>query len=64
LGTWFWQDWRGVILMRKISEADRPYILAVRIGLVIFFATLSLLVYRAWRRKEQKRKEGVGSDAF
>lgn len=73
LGVWFWQDWRSVILMRKVSEANRPYILATRIGLVIFFGVLTLLVYRAWRRREQRqdlsaealaKAEGAGPDAF
>ena len=64
LGTWFWQDWTKVILMRNVSQENRPYVLATRIGLVIFFSVLALLVQRIWQRRAQKQKEGIGSDAF
>jgi len=72
LGMWFWQDWRSVILMRKVSDENRPYVLATRIGLVIFFGILAFLVFHAWQKRQQKadlsaeasaKAEGVGSDA-
>ena len=45
LGMWFWQDWRGVIAMRNVSQENRPYVLWTRIGLVIFFGVLAFLVF-------------------
>ena len=64
LGMWFWQDWAKVILMRNVPAENRPYVLATRIGLVIFVGILALLVQRAWQRRERKQKEGVSPDAF
>jgi SNF family Na+-dependent transporter len=61
LGMWFWQDWRSVILMRKVSDENRPFVLATRIGLIIFFGVLAFLVWHSWQRRQQK--EGVASDA-
>lgn len=60
LAVWFWQDWRGVILMKNISDENRPFVLATRIGLMVFFAVLAYLVYHSWHR----RKEGIKSDAY
>ncbi|MFA5293037.1 MAG: sodium-dependent transporter [Phycisphaerae bacterium] len=59
LGTWFWQDWRTVIAMKNVSKADKPFILATRIGLVLFFGVLVLMVQRAW----QKRKQNLSAEA-
>ncbi|MEE9443377.1 MAG: sodium-dependent transporter [candidate division Zixibacteria bacterium] len=58
LGTWFVQDWVDVILMRGVAEEDMPYILGTRIGLVIVFLVLCILVRIAW----QKRKRETGSE--
>jgi len=54
LGVWFWQDWRSVIIMKNISPENRPYVLATRIGLVLFFGVLALMVQRAWQRRKRK----------
>ncbi len=54
LGFWFWQDWRGIILMKNVSAEDKPYILATRIGLLVFFAVLSYLVFHSWSKREKQ----------
>ncbi|MGA2916470.1 MAG: sodium:calcium symporter [Sedimentisphaerales bacterium] len=64
LGMWFWQDWLSVIAMRNVPQENRPYVLATRIGLVIFFGVLAFLVFYAWQKRQQKQKEGVASDAY
>lgn len=51
LGMWLWQDWLSVILMKGVSAADKPFILATRIGLILIFAVLAILVKLAWRKK-------------
>jgi SNF family Na+-dependent transporter len=51
LGMWLFQEWWSIITMAKASDADKPYILATRIGLVILFAVLAFLVKIAWKRK-------------
>ena len=64
LGFWFWQDWTGIILMKNVPKENVPFVLATRIGLLIFFGVLSLLVWHIWRKKGQKQKEGMQPDAF
>ncbi|EKD27740.1 MAG: sodium:neurotransmitter symporter [uncultured bacterium] len=56
LSTWFYQQWIPVILMKNVSDADKPYVLATRIGLILIFIILAILVKIAWRRK-LKNKE-------
>jgi neurotransmitter:Na+ symporter, NSS family len=51
LGAWFWQEWIPIIFMRNVDPANRIYILSTRIGLLIMFAFLAVLVKIAWRRK-------------
>ncbi|HBG28311.1 MAG: sodium:calcium symporter [Planctomycetes bacterium GWF2_41_51] len=64
LSVWCWQDWRSVILMQKVAPENKPFVLATRIGLVIFFVVLAYLVRRSWRQRSKKRAEGVSSDAY
>ncbi|MCX5702610.1 MAG: sodium:calcium symporter, partial [Candidatus Omnitrophica bacterium] len=52
LGMWFWQEWLPVIFMKNISSADRIFILGTRIGLVLIFLILAIMVKVAWRRKK------------
>lgn len=54
LGMWLFQEWLPVILMNNVSPADKPYVLATRIGLIALFIILALLVKIAWRRKAGK----------
>lgn len=54
LGMWLWQDWLPLIAMKNVSAADRPYILATRIGLVVLFAILAVMVKIAWKNKRLK----------
>lgn len=52
--TWLYQDWWSTITMEGIEDPGaRRTILLIRIGLVLFFAFLALLVGWTWRRKEQ-----------
>jgi SNF family Na+-dependent transporter len=52
LGMWFWQEWIPIIFMKNVTSACKPYILATRIGLLVVFLVLCLLVKIAWRRKQ------------
>jgi SNF family Na+-dependent transporter len=51
LGMWFWQEWLPIIFMKNISAVSRPFILGTRLGLLLIFLTLAILVKVAWRRK-------------
>jgi hypothetical protein len=53
LGMWLWQEWIPIIFMDKVSAANRPFILATRIGIILMFLVLAILVKIAWRRKRR-----------
>jgi SNF family Na+-dependent transporter len=51
LGFWFYEKWGPVICMKGYGTQDVPYVLGTRIGLVLFFAVLAVMVWIAWRRR-------------
>jgi SNF family Na+-dependent transporter len=52
MGAWFYQEWIPVIFMENVSPENRIYILATRLGLIILFVILAVLVKLAWRKKK------------
>jgi neurotransmitter:Na+ symporter, NSS family len=52
LGFWFWQEGIPVILMKNVPAVDRPYILAIRLLLILILVTLAILVKLAWRKRK------------
>ena len=54
IGMWLWQEWIGIIMMKGVSNADKPYIMATRIGLILLFTAIAILVKIAWRRKRNQ----------
>ena len=52
LGAWFCQEWWDIIFMKNVSAENQPFILATRIGLIVGFAALAVLVKIAWQRKK------------
>ena len=55
LATWFWQEWVPIILMKNVESSNFSYILFTRIGLVLVFLVLALLVKLAWRHKKMTK---------
>jgi SNF family Na+-dependent transporter len=55
LATWFWQEWVPIILMKNVESSNFSYILFTRIGLVLVFLVLVLLVKLAWRHKKMTK---------
>ena len=54
---WFCQEWIPTLLMKNVSEGDKPFVLGTRVFLVALFIILSVLVKIAWsRRRYQKRQ--------
>ena len=53
LGFWFVQQGLPVILMHDVPADNRIFVLGTRLGLLIIFAVLCLLVKLAWRKKRQ-----------
>ena len=54
LGMWFMQEWLPIIMMKNVSGADKPFIFGTRLGLLLIFIILAVLVKIAWRRKKQR----------
>ena len=53
LGMWFWQEWIPIIFMKNVLAENQPFILATRIGLLMIFAVLAVMVKIAWNRKRK-----------
>jgi hypothetical protein len=60
LGFWLVQDCAPVLLLKKVAGGNEPvaaenvpYITATRVGLLLLFAILALLVNLVWRRKNR-----------
>jgi SNF family Na+-dependent transporter len=56
LGIWAWQEWRGVLLMESVKEANRPFVLLTRIGLGGLFVFLLLMVWVVWKRRPETKE--------
>ena len=56
LGFWMYQEGMPTILMKNVSAADRPFILATRAFLLLLFIVLAIMVKMAWRRKGRGAK--------
>ncbi|MDD4179984.1 MAG: sodium-dependent transporter [Candidatus Margulisbacteria bacterium] len=52
LGFWFLQQGLPVIMMDGVQEANKPYVLATRLGLIALFVVIAILVRIAWYRKK------------
>jgi len=57
LGSWFFQEGIPTILLKNISDADKPYVWATRLGLLVLFLTLVILVKVAWKRRRSQHAE-------
>ncbi|MFZ5799775.1 MAG: sodium-dependent transporter [Candidatus Omnitrophota bacterium] len=51
LGSWLFQQWMPVIMMKDVAAENLPYILATRLGLALLFVVLAILVKIVWRKK-------------
>jgi len=51
IGVWIWQEWKGKLLMEEVEQANRPFVLMTRIGLMGLFAFLLLMVWVVWKRR-------------
>ncbi len=52
LGTWFFQEWLPIIAMKNVPAETSGYILATRVGLLLLFLVLAVLVKIAWRKRK------------
>lgn len=51
LATWIYNDWKKQLLLEGVEEANKPYVLITRIGLMGLFIFLLLMVRIVWRRR-------------
>jgi len=56
IGAWFFQEWLPIIRMENVSPENRPYILATRVGLLLLFLVLAVMVKIAWRKRRTKAR--------
>jgi SNF family Na+-dependent transporter len=52
LGAWLYQEGASTILMKNVAPADTPYILTIRMMLVLMFVGFAIAVRTAWRRRK------------
>jgi neurotransmitter:Na+ symporter, NSS family len=52
LGYWFYSDWWKVITMADVPTANVPYVLGIRIVLLLIFVSLGIFVWMAWRKNK------------
>jgi len=57
LVVWLVQEWKDAVLMKAVPQADRPFVLVTRLGLLGIFVFLSIIVWIVWRRRPQKEKQ-------
>lgn len=57
LGMWFMQEWIPIIMMKNISGVNKPFILCTRLGLLLIFVILAVLVKIAWRGRRLKQEK-------
>lgn len=56
LGFWFFQQAIPTFLLKGVAAENVPYILATRIGLVVLFVIIALLVRKAHRRQKSESR--------
>lgn len=54
LGFWLVEDWLPVMLLKGVSGADLPFVLSTRLGLVLLFLALMILVRQSWKRRKMR----------
>lgn len=55
LVSWFIKDGIPIILMRGVSQVDKPFVLGTRIFLIVLFTLLAILVKIAWKKRRLKK---------
>ena len=52
LSFWFWQEWTPLILLKNTPPENVPYIIGIRLMLVVLFVVLAFLVWHSWQNKK------------
>lgn len=51
LGFWFYQEGIPIIMMNGVSQIDKPYVLGIRLMLLVMILTLAIMVKIAWKKR-------------
>jgi SNF family Na+-dependent transporter len=57
LGCWVAQEGLPTFVLKGVADADKPFVFGTRIGLIIFFLLLALLVKISWSRRYKKAEK-------
>jgi neurotransmitter:Na+ symporter, NSS family len=57
LGSWLVQDGLPTILMHNVPKENRTVVMVLRIMLAVIFTGISLAVWAAWRKRENRIKK-------
>lgn len=57
LTVWLIQDWKRQFFMQDVASANVPFVLMTRIGLLGLFVFLLLMVWIAWKRRPEARRQ-------
>ncbi len=56
LGMWFLQEWLPIIFMKNVAVENKPFVFGTRLGLLLIFFILAILVKIAWRVRDFGRQ--------
>lgn len=59
--SWIATNWKAMFILEGVAEADRPYVLLTRVGLLGLFVFLLLMVRIVWRRRPEAEMQEVHS---
>ena len=54
---WIATDGINFILMKGIPAANRPYLIATRIAIVLVYVAIAVLIHIAWKKKSEAKEE-------
>ncbi|MBN1962458.1 MAG: sodium-dependent transporter [Deltaproteobacteria bacterium] len=61
LSVWLWQEWLPVILMKNVSDTNKPFVLGTRIVLMVLLTILAIAVKIAWSRRKTKGEDNYAA---
>jgi hypothetical protein len=56
LGFWLVEDWLPIMLLQGVKSADLPFVLGTRLGLVLLFLALMIMVRQSWKQRKSRRE--------
>ena len=54
--AWSYQQGMPILLMKDVDKSNQPYILGIRVMLILIFLLLAILVKIAWQKRRSVKK--------